>query len=155
MTCTRPQAESQKNPLTRGRRPHMTRCCHSRPGFPHCKLNGCPVSPVAASCFDGVVPTRRGNETPRVHDGARRRGSNVAARRTGAAAGRRYSACLGPNGHWRDASSRSWLAALLNRLDELGWREGRHLAVQVQWWHDQMRIWAACDVVPNSSSFST
>ena len=23
MTCTRPQAESQKNPLTRGRRPHM------------------------------------------------------------------------------------------------------------------------------------
>ena len=24
MTCTRPQAESQKNPLTRGRRPHMT-----------------------------------------------------------------------------------------------------------------------------------
>ena len=25
MTCTRPQAESQKNPLTRGRRPHMTR----------------------------------------------------------------------------------------------------------------------------------
>jgi hypothetical protein len=24
MTCTRPQAESQKDPLTRGRRPHMT-----------------------------------------------------------------------------------------------------------------------------------
>ena len=24
MTCTRPQAKSQKNPLTRGRRPHMT-----------------------------------------------------------------------------------------------------------------------------------
>src|SRR5262245_37707119 len=44
------------------------------------------------------------------------------------------------------ASSRSWLAALLNRLDELGWREGRNLVVQVQWWHDQpeqMRIWAA------------
>ena len=25
------------------------------------------------------------------------------------------------------ASSRSWLAALLNRLDELGWREGHNL----------------------------
>jgi hypothetical protein len=24
MTCTRPQAESQKDPLTCGRRPHMT-----------------------------------------------------------------------------------------------------------------------------------
>jgi putative tryptophan/tyrosine transport system substrate-binding protein len=43
-------------------------------------------------------------------------------------------------------SSRSWLAAFLNRLDELGWREGRNLIVQVQWWHDQpeqMRLWAA------------
>jgi ABC-type uncharacterized transport system substrate-binding protein len=42
------------------------------------------------------------------------------------------------------ASSRSWLAALLSRLDELGWREGRNLVVQVQWWHDQpeqMRLW--------------
>jgi putative ABC transport system substrate-binding protein len=35
------------------------------------------------------------------------------------------------------ASSRSWLAALLGRLDELGWREGRNFVVQVQWWHDQ------------------
>jgi len=44
------------------------------------------------------------------------------------------------------ASSRSWLAALFNRLDELGWREGRNLVTQVQWWHDQpeqMRLWAA------------
>src|SRR5262245_60903771 len=43
-------------------------------------------------------------------------------------------------------SSRSWLAALVNRLDELGWREGRNFVVQVQWWHDQpeqMRLWAA------------
>ena len=28
MTCTRPQAESQKDPLTRGRRPHMTHLRH-------------------------------------------------------------------------------------------------------------------------------
>jgi ABC-type uncharacterized transport system substrate-binding protein len=44
------------------------------------------------------------------------------------------------------ASSRSWLAALLNRLDELGWREGRNLVIQVQWWHEepeQMRLWVA------------
>src|SRR5262245_54305938 len=43
-------------------------------------------------------------------------------------------------------SSRSWLAALFNRLDELGWQEGRNLVTQVQWWHDQpeqMRLWAA------------
>src|SRR5450759_5748091 len=44
------------------------------------------------------------------------------------------------------ASSRSWIAALLHRLDELGWREGRNLVMQVQWWNDQpeqMRVWAA------------
>lgn len=44
------------------------------------------------------------------------------------------------------ASSRGWVAALLHRLDELGWREGRNLIVQVQWWNDkpqQMRVWAA------------
>jgi putative ABC transport system substrate-binding protein len=44
------------------------------------------------------------------------------------------------------ASSRGWIAALLHRLDELGWREGRNLVMQVQWWNDQpeqMRVWAA------------
>ena len=44
------------------------------------------------------------------------------------------------------ASSRGWIAALLHRLDELGWREGRNLITQVQWWNDQpeqMRVWAA------------
>ena len=44
------------------------------------------------------------------------------------------------------ASSRGWIAALLRRLDELGWREGRNLVTQVQWWNDQpeqMRVWAA------------
>src|SRR5450830_1758037 len=44
------------------------------------------------------------------------------------------------------ASSRGWIAALLHRLDELGWREGRNLVLQVQWWNDQpeqMRVWAA------------
>ena len=43
-------------------------------------------------------------------------------------------------------SSRGWIAALLHRLDELGWREGRNLVMQVQWWNDQpeqMRVWAA------------
>jgi hypothetical protein len=32
MTCTRPHAESQKYPLTRGRRPHMAQLSH-RPAF--------------------------------------------------------------------------------------------------------------------------
>ena len=44
------------------------------------------------------------------------------------------------------ASSRGWIAALLHRLDELGWREGRNMVMQVQWWNDQpeqMRVWAA------------
>ncbi len=44
------------------------------------------------------------------------------------------------------SSSRDWVAAFLERLDELGWREGRNLHVQMQWWNDQpeqMRIRAA------------
>jgi len=30
-------------------------------------------------------------------------------------------------------SSRDWVAAFLRRLDELGWRDGHNLVVQVQW----------------------
>src|SRR5215510_5391364 len=44
------------------------------------------------------------------------------------------------------SSSRDWVAAFLRRLDELGWRDGHNLVVQVQWWNDrpeQMRIRAA------------
>jgi ABC-type uncharacterized transport system substrate-binding protein len=44
------------------------------------------------------------------------------------------------------AWSRGWVASFLRRLDELGWREGRNLVTQVQWWNDQpeqMRAWAA------------
>jgi putative ABC transport system substrate-binding protein len=44
------------------------------------------------------------------------------------------------------AWSRDWLASFLRRLEELGWREGRNLVTQVQWWNDQpeqMRAWAA------------
>src|SRR5262245_48603366 len=44
------------------------------------------------------------------------------------------------------ASSRGWITAFSRRLDELGWREGRNLVTQVQWWNDQpeqMRTWAA------------
>src|SRR5262245_11118301 len=43
-------------------------------------------------------------------------------------------------------SSRGWLTAFSRWLDELGWREGRNLVTQVQWWNDQpeqMRTWAA------------
>jgi putative ABC transport system substrate-binding protein len=44
------------------------------------------------------------------------------------------------------SSSRDWVAAFLQRLNELGWRQGHNLVVQVQWWNDgqkQMRIRAA------------
>jgi putative ABC transport system substrate-binding protein len=44
------------------------------------------------------------------------------------------------------AWSRGWLAGFLRRLDDLGWREGRNLVTQVQWWNDQpeqMRAWVA------------
>src|SRR6266516_1963120 len=44
------------------------------------------------------------------------------------------------------ALSRGWLATFLRRLDELGWREGRNLVTQVQWWNnqpEQMRAWVA------------
>jgi putative tryptophan/tyrosine transport system substrate-binding protein len=50
------------------------------------------------------------------------------------------------------ASSRGWIAAFSHRLDELGWREGRNLLIQVQWWNDepeQMRRWAA-DLIARS-----
>src|SRR5262249_18317219 len=43
-------------------------------------------------------------------------------------------------------SSRSWLAALLNRLGELGWRGGPYFVGQVPLWHgqpEQMRLWTA------------
>src|SRR5437660_8039111 len=43
-------------------------------------------------------------------------------------------------------SSRDWVASFLRRLDELGWRDGHNLVVQVQWWNDrpeQMRTRAA------------
>jgi ABC-type uncharacterized transport system substrate-binding protein len=42
--------------------------------------------------------------------------------------------------------SRDWLASFWRRLDDLGWREGRNLVTQVQWWNDQpeqMRAWTA------------
>jgi putative ABC transport system substrate-binding protein len=42
--------------------------------------------------------------------------------------------------------SRDRLASFWRRLDELGWREGRNLVTQVQWWNDQseqMRAWTA------------
>src|SRR5689334_21030351 len=44
------------------------------------------------------------------------------------------------------ASSRTWLATFLRRLDDLGWRESRNLFTQVQWWSDQVdqiRVWTA------------
>jgi putative ABC transport system substrate-binding protein len=44
------------------------------------------------------------------------------------------------------AWSRGWLAAFFRQLDQLGWREGRNLFTQVQWWNDdpeQMRAWVA------------
>jgi ABC transporter substrate binding protein len=44
------------------------------------------------------------------------------------------------------AWSRGWLVSFLQRLDELGWREGYNVVTQVQWWNDQpeqMRTWAA------------
>src|ERR1035441_8661349 len=40
MTCTRPRAESQKNPLTRGRRPHMTLSRYSVGTFLPLNRNG-------------------------------------------------------------------------------------------------------------------
>ena len=43
-------------------------------------------------------------------------------------------------------SSRDWFTAFLQRLDELGWRDGHNMVVQVQWWNDrpeQMRFRAA------------
>ena len=49
-------------------------------------------------------------------------------------------------GQAETAWSRGWLAAFSRRLDDLGWRDGRNVVTQVQWWNDQpeqMRLWAA------------
>jgi putative ABC transport system substrate-binding protein len=67
----------------------------------------------------------------------------VAARGQQAAAIRRVVVLMGAA---ETAWSRDWLASFLRRLDELGWREGRNLVTQVQWWNDQpeqMRAWTA------------
>ena len=74
MTCTRPQAESQKDPLTRGRRPHMTPSGH-RSGRKS-------RSAAGPRCAIPFVPSTEvlGSETARVHHAARRRRGGVAAR---------------------------------------------------------------------------
>jgi ABC-type uncharacterized transport system substrate-binding protein len=68
----------------------------------------------------------------------------LAARAQQAAGGIRRAVVL--MGAAETAWSRGWLASFLRRLDELGWREGRNLVTQVQWWNDQpeqMRAWVA------------
>jgi putative ABC transport system substrate-binding protein len=67
----------------------------------------------------------------------------LAARAQQAGPVRRIVVLMGaPETAW----SRGWLAAFLRRLDELGWRDGLNVVMQVQWWNDQpeqMRVWAA------------
>jgi putative tryptophan/tyrosine transport system substrate-binding protein len=70
------------------------------------------------------------NETARVHHAARRRGS-LAARST----------CTGDGeaaDHWVPGAATSssygqWVAAFVQRLRELGWIEGRTVAIEVRW----------------------
>jgi putative ABC transport system substrate-binding protein len=67
----------------------------------------------------------------------------LVARAQRSASSRRLAVLMGAE---ETDSSRAWIATLLRRLDELGWREGRNLVMQVQWWNDEpqrMRAWAA------------
>ena len=69
---------------------------------------------------------------PRVHHAARRRGGGVAARGARAAGGR---SCR-PSDSWLRARLRSesqWVAAFVQRLRELGWIEGRTVAIEYRW----------------------
>ena len=71
------------------------------------------------------------NEPPRIHHARRRRGGRLAARRTGAAAGQ--AADIGILGTATAPVWATWTAAFVQRLRELGFTEGRNVALEYRW----------------------
>ena len=85
-------------------------------------------------CYD--APSHSGgqnanpwNETARVHRGTRRRGC-VAAGGAGAAGGETADHRVSGRDH---AFGAQWTAAFVQRLRELGWIEGRTVAIEYRW----------------------
>ena len=70
-------------------------------------------------------------KTARVHHAARRRGGGVAARGARAAAGEAADHRVLGRGH--GFGLRRWIAAFVQRLRELGWIEGRTVAIEYRW----------------------
>src|SRR5207247_12348 len=71
-------------------------------------------------------------KTPRVHLAARRRGGGVAARGAGAAGGKATDHRVPCHGH-AFIPQGQWVAAFVQRLRELGWIEGRTVAIEYRW----------------------
>ena len=91
------------------------------------KVLGLDVPPIAAR------PRRRGDRmrAPRVHHAARRRGGRVAARGARAASGEAADHRV-PRRRHADKPA-PWIAAFVQRLRELGWIEGRTVAIEYRW----------------------
>ena len=73
----------------------------------------------------------RSNEAARVHHPPRRRGGGVAAGGEGAAAGKLPT--IGFLGAATPSTRSQWTAAFVQRLRELGWIEGRTVAIEYRW----------------------
>ena len=71
------------------------------------------------------------HEAARVHHAARRRGGGVAARGARAAVGKLPT--IGFLGESTPSGQRQWAAAFVQRLRELGWVEGRNIAIEYRW----------------------
>ena len=72
-----------------------------------------------------------GHEAARVHHASRRRGGRVAARGARAAAGKLPT--IGFLGAATPSAWSQWTAAFVQRLRELGWIEGRTVAIEYRW----------------------
>src|SRR5262249_7834993 len=70
------------------------------------------------------------SETTRVHHAVRRHGSVAAPAYAQQPGKLRTIGFLGPNTH---SAAGEWVAALQQRLRELGWMEGRTITIEYRW----------------------
>ena len=71
------------------------------------------------------------HEAAAVHHSSRRRGGDLAARGARAAAGK--APTIGFLGAGTPSTLSQWVAAFVQRLRELGWIEGRTVAIEYRW----------------------
>ena len=78
-----------------------------------------------------TLELEEGDAAARVHHASRRRCGGVAARWLGAAA--RQATTIGFLGASAPSAWSPWVAAFVQRLRELGWIEGRTVAIEYRW----------------------